>query len=114
ASVISKLKLNSTPIAFLKSGSIGDFLGVDIGQDKIKILKIDTSVTPYAVKTFAMADVPANAFVKDEIKDPAAIGIILRGMLRDNGISDKNVALASPRSLAIIKTIAVDKRLKDK
>lgn len=114
ASVFSRLKLNSAPITVLKSVGHHGLLGIDISQDRIKILKINTAVTPYEVNTFAMAEVPAGAFVKDEIKDPAAIGIILRGMLRDYGITEKNVALAIPRSLAIIKNIAVDKRLKDK
>lgn len=113
ASVFSKAQLNSAPISILPSQGASDLLGIDIGPDRIKLLKFNTHSTPHTITTLAMADVPAGAFVKDEIKDPAGIGIVLRGLLKQYSITDKFAALAIPRSLAIIKNISVDKRLQD-
>lgn len=97
---------------FLDVGQEGslDILGLDIGPDRIKLLKINTTVSPHQVENYASVPLPAGVMVKDEIKNPAAISAALRDMLRQSGITTKGAAVAIPRTLAIIKNITVDKR----
>ncbi len=88
-----------------------DFFGLDIGADFLKLLKINVSQSPWRVETLLISPAPKNAIVKDEIKDSAALGALLSQMLTHANIATKFVALAIPRSLAIIKTTMIDSRL---
>lgn len=88
-----------------------DLAGIDIGPDRIKLLRIDSTSSPYQVLEYASTPLAPGLIVKDEIKDSAAIGAALREMLKKSGITAKYAAVAIPRTLAIIKTITIDKRL---
>ncbi|MDR3476515.1 MAG: type IV pilus assembly protein PilM [Gammaproteobacteria bacterium] len=94
-----------------KQRSDESLVGLDIGSDFIKLLSINSSIKPYQIKNFAISPIPAGAIVKGEIKDPAAIGAVLKELFKKNQIESKFVALAIPRSSVIIKNINVDKRL---
>ena len=87
-----------------------DLIGLDIGADRIKLLKLNLASTPVQIIEYESTPLPAGAIVKDEIKNPVAIGTALRDMLRKSGITAKYAAVAIPRTLAIIKTISIDKR----
>ena len=86
-------------------------MGLDISSASLKVLKINTNVTPHVVENFAIAPVPAGAIVKEEIKNPVALSATLEKMLETSGIKSQSVALAIPRSLAIIKNLAIDARM---
>ncbi len=88
-----------------------DFFGLDIGTDFLRLLKIDSSQSPWQIETLLISPAPKNAIVKDEIKDSAALGALLSQMLTQANIATKFVAVAIPRSLAIIKTTMIDSRL---
>lgn len=94
-----------------QQGTSNNLVGLDIGADSLKLLKINTVGNQYRVENFAIAPLPPGAIVKDEIKEPITIGTILKTMFRQSGLNIKNVALAIPRSSTIIKNITVDKRL---
>lgn len=87
-----------------------DLIGIDIGPDRIKLLKINSTTTPYQVVEYATIPLPVGSIVKDEIKNPGAIGNALRDLVKNAGIHAKYAAVAIPRTLAIIKNITVDKR----
>lgn len=111
ASFIGNLKEQASSLLNVKRTGFNDIVGLDIGPDRIKLLRIDSSTRPFQVLDYASAPLPAGVIVKDEIKNPAAIGTALRDLLKNSGTTAKFAAVAIPRALAIIKTITVDKRL---
>lgn len=110
-SFIHNLKNQISSLLSVKHIGTNDLVGLDIGPDRIKLLRIDSESEPYRVLEYASAPLPAGVIVKDEIKNPAAIASALRDILRISGTTAKFAAVAIPRNLAIIKTITVDKRL---
>lgn len=88
-----------------------NLVGLDIGSDSVKLLSIQSSTTPFHVKDFCIATLPEGAVVKGEIKNPHVVGTRLKELFKQSGIESKSIALAIPRSSAIIKTINVDSRL---
>lgn len=86
-------------------------IGLDIGPEQLRLLQINLSNSPYRVENYSVSALPEGVIVKDEIKDFSAVSHAIREMFRNSNISTKSVALAIPRSLAIIKNITVDARL---
>lgn len=86
-------------------------IGLDINSEKIKLLKINKKRNSYEVEYFAIADLPKGTIAKDKIKDSSAIADAIRKMFDSLAISAKDVALAIPRSMAIIKQTGIDARL---
>lgn len=97
----------------LKTQKDSELVGLDIGRDFIKLLKINQSDNQYKVENFSV--VPAPALVagasKDPVKDNIAIAATIKAMFKQNGLTTKQVALAIPRSIAILKNITIDGRL---
>ncbi len=112
ASFIDNVKQQITSLLSVRRSGSNDMVGLDIGPDRIKLLRINSESEPYQVLEYASAPLPAGVIVKDEIKNPSAIASALRDVLRLSGTTAKYAAVAIPRTLAIIKTITVDKRLK--
>ena len=88
-----------------------NLVGLEINSDYIKLLQINHRDTQTEIDFFAIAPLPVGAVIKDEVKDPAAIAGILKNIYKTANYTIPNVALAIPRSSAIIKDITVDKRL---
>lgn len=86
-------------------------VGLELGPGFIKLLKINVAMDPPRVEAFGIVPVPEGALVKEEIKDPAALGRAVQEVLDQAGIKVADLALSIPRSSTIIKTIQVDKRL---
>ena len=110
ASFVSNFKEKMASFMEVTQTGSNDLVGLDIAPDRIMLLKISSSALPYQVTEYASTPLPTGVIVKDEIKDPAAIGAALKDMLRRSGIIAKSAAVAIPRALAIIKNITVDKR----
>lgn len=89
-------------------------IGLDISTDSIKLLKINTAVTPNVIEDFAILPTPTGAFLRDEIKGITEIARFLKDEFQARNINIKNVALAIPRSQAIIKNIIINNRFTDK
>lgn len=98
-------------LAGMYKKSPGHVIGVDIGPDSLKLLQIIESDGVFSVEKYASASLPTGLILKEEIKDPSSIGGVLGGLVQKAGLTSKNIALAIPRSIAIIKTINVDARL---
>lgn len=88
-----------------------DIIGLDIGSDFIKLLKINNKTTPKVVEKYAIAPLPAGAIVKNEIKEPNVVAQILKKTLEETGSKTDQIALAITRSSTIIKNITIDSRL---
>lgn len=89
----------------------GSFVGVDLNPDVIKLLGINTDLQPNLIQYFGIAQTPARAMVKDEIKDMPALAESLRKLIAEAGIKNADLAIAIPRSVTISKTITVNKNL---
>lgn len=83
-------------------------IGLDIGSDSLKLLKINSSESPFKIENFSISSLPANT---NKEKDYSIIADTLKKMMKESGVSVSSVALAIPRSSAIIKNITIDSRL---
>jgi type IV pilus assembly protein PilM len=90
-----------------------NLVGLDIDSDVIKLLKINASVTPPLVEYIAIQSLPEGAILKNEIKNQEAVVTALKTLFRTTGLGKDVVALAIPRSLALIKSVTIDKRLNE-
>lgn len=111
ASFADNFKQQMSSLLNARRNGSNDMVGLDIGPDRIKLLRINAESHPYQVLEYASAPLPAGVIVKDEVKNPSAIASALRDIIRQSGTTAKFAAVAIPRTLAIIKTITVDKRL---
>jgi len=94
-----------------RRASLDLLVGLDIGSGFIKLLKVDFNKNHYRVENGGIVTLPAGAIIKEELKDVSAVSEALNKVFKNAGVKTKNVALAIPRSSAIIKTIMVDSRL---
>lgn len=86
-------------------------VGLDIQPETIKLLEINAHDGINRIENFGITMLPAGAIVKDEIKNADVIANSLKELFRQFNVKTKSVALAIPRSAAIIKNITVDSRL---
>lgn len=89
-------------------------VGLDLSSKYIKILSTSNAKEQIQVENFSVSPMPANAIVNGELKDFAAASAALKNAFNETGIKSKCVAFSIPRSLAIIKTITIDRRLTSK
>lgn len=92
----------------------GNIIGVDIGAERLKVLKINQQGDHYSIEKFAIVPLPPGVLVKEEIKNIPQLADTLEKLFYDADISEKEIALSIPKPLAIIKTISVDSRLTEK
>lgn len=85
-------------------------IGLEISPAYIKLVKIDHTQTPFLVENCLIEPVPPGLITKDEIKDLGAVSALIKEMHHKSNITTNFVALAIPRSLAIIKNITIDNR----
>lgn len=86
-------------------------IGLDIGSNSLKLVKINSLEYPYFVENVAIEPIPDKAFRNDEIVNHGLIADLLKTMIKNEKIESKNVALSIPYSATIIKNILVDKRM---
>jgi len=99
---------------WLKQHSFNNNLvGLDIESDVIKLLKVTYTESQQKVESFAISSLPTGAIVKDEIKDYDTVVTVLKDMFSQCHLGNSSIALAIPRSSAIIKTVTIDNRLNE-
>ena len=111
APIFSDLLQKAAIFLKVNKGTSTDLIGLDISPDFLKLIKIRCYNKPYKIEHLAIAPLPSGVIVKDEIKDFTQISEALKALVSQAGIETKDVALAIPRSLAIIKNITIDSRL---
>lgn len=109
--IVTRVNKFKAKIRSLKPVHAQHLVGVDISSESIRILKINTNTEPYIVENFITTPLPAGFIVKDEIKEATALSGLINDSFKLAGITSKSVALAIPKSLAIIKNILVSNQL---
>lgn len=95
----------------LYTSHVHDIVGLDINADFIKLIKINSDVTPNKVEHMDVISMPKGAMAKNQLQDMHLIANTLKDMFRNNHISTNNVAIAIPQSWTITKNITVNARM---
>ena len=93
---------------FLK-GKQKSLIGMDIGSNVVKCLRLDLSNDRPVITHFAMTDLPPEAIVDGEIMDRELVIEAIRGAADKAGIPDEPVASAVAGRAVIVKKIVMDK-----
>jgi len=97
---------------FLK-GKQKSLIGMDIGSNVVKCLRLDLTNDRPMITHFAMADLPPEAIVDGEIMDRELVIEAIRGAAEKAGIPDEPVASAVAGRAVIVKKIVMDKMSED-
>jgi type IV pilus assembly protein PilM len=84
-------------------------IGMDIGSNVIKCLRLDLTGERPVVTHFAMADLPPEAIVDGEIMDRELVIEAIQEAAQKAGIPDEPVASAVAGRAVIVKKIVMDK-----
>jgi type IV pilus assembly protein PilM len=85
-----------------------NLVGVDLGPESIKLLKINTTKSGCRVDSFVIVPVPTGVILKE--KDYSALVYVIEGLFKQASVDTNQVALAIPRSMVIIKNTTIDSR----
>jgi len=88
-------------------------IGMDIGSNVVKILRLDLSGEMPVITHFAMADLPPEAIVDGEIMDRDLVIQAIQDCAEKSGIPDEPVATAVAGRAVIVKKIVMDKMSED-
>lgn len=96
----------------------GPTLGLDIGTSLIKAVEVRPGKRGPVVTALGVMPTPVGIFAGDVISDPKSLGALIRKLLRDSGISTKNVVSAvSGQTSFVLRPIEVprmtEKELKE-
>ena len=84
-------------------------IGMDIGSNVVKCLRLDLTEARPVVTHFAMADLPPEAIVDGEIMDRELVIEAIQEAAQKAGIPDEPVASAVSGRAVIVKKIVMDK-----
>jgi type IV pilus assembly protein PilM len=110
---ISQVRDQTFGLLNLKINSQLEVVGLDIGSKYVKLLKINRAENPYRIEKFAIIPAPVaiGSVSNDPAQDLTILAAAIKDMFTQAGISNTEVALAIPRSIAILKNITIDSRL---
>ncbi|MGC8833235.1 MAG: type IV pilus biogenesis protein PilM, partial [Armatimonadota bacterium] len=92
-----------------KSGG-GPALGLDIGTSMVKAVEVRPGKSGPVVTAIGIMPTPPGMFAGDVISDPKAFGASIKKLLRDSGITVKNVVSAvSGQTSFVLRPIEVPK-----
>jgi type IV pilus assembly protein PilM len=97
---------------FLK-GKKKSLIGMDIGSNVVKCLRLDLSGDRPVITHFAMADLPPEAIVDGEIMDRELVIEAIRGAAEKANLPDEPIASAVAGRAVIVKKIVMDKMSED-
>jgi len=97
---------------FLK-GKPKSLIGMDIGSNVVKCLRLDLSGARPVMTHFGMADLPPEAIVDGEIMDRELVIEAIQAAAEKAGIPDEPVASAVAGRAVIVKKIVMDKMSED-
>jgi Tfp pilus assembly protein, ATPase PilM len=96
-------------MAFKLSFGSKNGVGIDIGSDSIKVLRLSKSGHKYRVLDSDVIGLPGGAVSGGVINDKASVASYLKSSFSRLGIKEKNVVIAVPCKHVIIKTIEMPK-----
>jgi len=83
-------------------------LGIDISSTSVKLLELSKHNDKYCVDSYAVAPLPINTIIENDIKDIEAVIEALKIAINRSGTKLKNVATSIANSMVITKTIQLD------
>ena len=86
----------------------GPFIGVDIGSQQIKIAELRPGKTGLTISALGIGPTPIGVIQNNIITDPAAMGLAIKQLMRDSGITVKRaVGCISGQNAVVIRLIEV-------
>jgi type IV pilus assembly protein PilM len=86
----------------------GSFVGLDIGSNQIKVAELRRSGNQLQVVAMGVAQTPLEAYDKSEIIDPQLLGTAVKNLLKQAGITSKEVVSSvSGQSAVVVRVIEV-------
>ena len=86
----------------------GPLIGIDIGSQQIKIAELRPGKTGLTVSALALGPTPLGIIQNNIITDPAAMGMALKQLMRESGITVKRaVGCISGQNAVVIRIIEV-------
>lgn len=84
-------------------------ISVDISTSHVKLLSIQAQGDTYTITHYAIADLPAGSYDSGEIKEPQAIGKVIKQLLREHKINKTKLSAitALPKSLIVDKQVSL-------
>ena len=93
-------------LGFLKSlGGNDGYVALDIGSSSIKLVESVVDRNGYLVVKLASVELPDNAIQNNMVVDPKSVADVIRALIRDNGVSAKQVIAAVPGRAVIMKKV---------
>ncbi len=91
---------------FKKSNQL---VGLDIGSSFIKVAEIKKTPKGRVLKKFGIEKTPSGAIVEGRIEDMEGVAAVIRTLLKNTKIRQKNVAISTGGHSVVIKTITTAK-----
>ncbi len=86
----------------------GSFVGLDIGSNQIKVAELRRSGSQLQVVAMGVAPTPLEAYDKSEIVDPQLLGTAVKNLLKQAGITSRDVVSSvSGQSAVVVRVIEV-------
>jgi type IV pilus assembly protein PilM len=83
----------------------GHYVSLDIGSSALKLLEVEGTSTDLKISGFASAPLPPSAIQNNMIVEPDGVAGVIRGLLRQAGVSAKEAVTAVPGPAVIIKKL---------
>ncbi|HAD09138.1 MAG TPA: pilus assembly protein PilM [Porticoccaceae bacterium] len=94
-------------------GKVKPLLGVDITSSTVKLLELSKSGSGYKVESYMVKPLPPNTVVEKVIKDTDALADVMRKVVAQAKVKNKNAAVAVAGSAVITKVIEMPADLSD-
>ena len=97
-------------MGFLGKSSGGSTVGIDIGSSLIKVVEAKPGKDGIEITALGIAPTPQGAIENETIVDPQALGLAIKELLAESGISSKKtVSSVSGQASVIVRIIEVPK-----
>ncbi len=94
-------------------GKVKPLLGIDITSSTVKLLELSRSGSGYKVESYMVKPLPPNTVVEKVIKDTDALADVMRKVVAQARVKNKNAAVAVAGSAVITKVIEMPADLSD-
>lgn len=86
-------------------------LGIDIGEQTIKLLELSKLGTDYRIESYAIVSLPQGSVVDNNFIDTDNIANVIKEAITQSGTQVKQACVAVTRSMVITKTIPIPRYL---
>src|SRR5262245_62784539 len=83
--------------------------GLDIGSSSVKVVELAPSKAGYALRSFAMVDLPRDVISEGSIRQPAAVTDAIRECVQRAGISSQSAVISVSGRDSIVKRVPLPK-----